>query len=685
MIFYMGCILEKALRLRVRAEILHVMNAKLSRRFLKYGPRDEGPAGWATKVGQVMADATAAMADEWKHIMAQDKQTMNIPHHGLERLSFQADVHMHLPALEVFTASIAQRRSTRRKYAFDTSEDLPHLSPSLLPSVQFLPGPCYPRQRLARFEGWVEHELDTWASSNRLTSSTCEQLAVCMKKYHAAATQAYGNNAELTSIMLLTLTELWVACDKSGYMTSFLIRRWERLLCRAHPLLCGERLQGGHLPGLDDAIEQVWSGYPPPGSWHIDPTHDFWLHTTTTTTTTSTSGTETDSEDGTDSQDGMLHVDFNLLTAELLVDGLPLSRLPSKYESHPLYRTLFGQAAIEVMPTRLPGMELASKVRLHGYHLGFGLQGPDFLVQAHAAPGHVYDLVPDRLTGHTGTEQALLILRSGSVRSFGALSAEHVALLLKVIWDGQVGMAAQAGMYLDLVVGEMLRLARRMAVFVPPMTATIEPLTTLHRSTDPWLHARAAARDAVFHSPGFGAHGGRAQDPASDQDYTSRERSTTDAAVKAYYMACYVLTQPAKLTWAIPSTLTQDIWAVWGQHVTGTSSLGREVGFDFDQSLLSSGAAIMSHSWFWLRRFLAQDAGSAPDRYRWPSSSSTCRTSPTPTLSCSTTSSSPTTRSRSSRAAEPRPAKTARSSSAWSRAWTRTCASCSTSARRSSS
>lgn len=79
---------------------------------------------------------------------------------------------------------------------------------------------------------------------------------------------------------------------------------------------------------LDKAVARFWAGYEPDDMWHpLPPPQDRWL-------TTKTRG-----EDGLIS----LPVHYNLLDGSLLVNGLPLSRLPTSYETHASYRRLFGE------------------------------------------------------------------------------------------------------------------------------------------------------------------------------------------------------------------------------------------------------------------------------------------------------------------------------------------------------
>ena len=75
-------------------------------------------------------------------------------------------------------------------------------------------------------------------------------------------------------------------------------------------------------------------------------------------------------------------VHFNLLTAELLVDGLPLTRLPSEFIQHELYRPLFAKSTLEVAPTSEPGLRFSARYVYHNYKLHFGMWESDMLVVA---------------------------------------------------------------------------------------------------------------------------------------------------------------------------------------------------------------------------------------------------------------------------------------------------------------
>lgn len=115
--------------------------------------------------------------------------------------------------------------------------------------------------------------------------------------------------------------------------------------------------------GLCDAVTANWVVFSPTTlkGWHsLDQPQHHWLATTF----------------------GTLLVHFNLLTAELLVDGNPLARLRPKFMQHAMYRPLFSNSTLEVIPTDEPGLEVSARYAYHDYKLHFGMQDLDMLVVA---------------------------------------------------------------------------------------------------------------------------------------------------------------------------------------------------------------------------------------------------------------------------------------------------------------
>lgn len=172
-------------------------------------------------------------------------------------------------------------------------------------------------------------------------------------------------------------------------ITSLLYRRWKALSYRCYAILATE-ISKKKNRCLDDAIKKCWSAYEAGYGWQVaSGQSDHWLVTQ--------AAPEGDSDP--------IWVHFNLLDCELLVNGVPLARLPMQYERHPCYSTLFGNSSIEVMPTAVPGMQFSGKEEYHGYTLHFGINpfsgifgcsDADLLVRA-TKGDQKYELIPSRI------------------------------------------------------------------------------------------------------------------------------------------------------------------------------------------------------------------------------------------------------------------------------------------------
>jgi hypothetical protein len=175
-------------------------------------------------------------------------------------------------------------------------------------------------------------------------------------------------------------------------LISILSNRWKGNAYRCYLILEKELLHS-KAPSLDNAIKKSWSAYQSGHGWQVyGKNAEYWLVSKTAS--------------GLDGAGNPLSVHFNLLTFELLVNGVPLARLPSVYESHSMYRILFGYSAVEVMPTAVPGLRYSGKKEFYGYtiHFGFntvaGISENDLLVQA-TKDDRQYELLPRRVfRGH---------------------------------------------------------------------------------------------------------------------------------------------------------------------------------------------------------------------------------------------------------------------------------------------
>ena len=165
---------------------------------------------------------------------------------------------------------------------------------------------------------------------------------------------------------------------------SILSFRFRRLLYRTYPIL---RERHG---ALDDAIHKSWPAYSPGSTWSkASDSTDHWLVTNTSP----------------GDHGNTLRVHYNLLSGELLVNGLPLGRPPERYEKHPMWPKLFGSSAVEVRPSPIPGMQFSARRQYHGHEVQIGLLAAndiyntteqDLVVRASTAT-NTYETVPARV------------------------------------------------------------------------------------------------------------------------------------------------------------------------------------------------------------------------------------------------------------------------------------------------
>ena len=118
-----------------------------------------------------------------------------------------------------------------------------------------------------------------------------------------------------------------------------LLRRYWRLSHILESYLCERIVKVRH--GLDGTIRRLWAGYVPGSPWKaLKSPAQRWL----VTKTLAGSGLSS------------MLVHYDLLNGSLLVNGTPLTRLPSSYESHPTFRRLFRE-----VKQRTPSMEATKR------------------------------------------------------------------------------------------------------------------------------------------------------------------------------------------------------------------------------------------------------------------------------------------------------------------------------------
>jgi hypothetical protein len=144
------------------------------------------------------------------------------------------------------------------------------------------------------------------------------------------------------SIMVQEHLQVLTGSDK---LQDSMLHDWRSLMFRAFPKIRERLLHQAE--ELDQTISTCWVAFRSManGSWAaLDGLNAHWLTT----------------------DSGGFPIHFNLLTAEMLVNGLPLARLPPEYTQHATYQSLFTSVAMDVAPSSQHGMSFSSKYEYHG-------------------------------------------------------------------------------------------------------------------------------------------------------------------------------------------------------------------------------------------------------------------------------------------------------------------------------
>ena len=213
MIYFMSSIVDLSSGV-MSSEHLYVMTAKISRRLLKLDLSEE-PA-WFTSVRGVLHRASNAIRDSRDSIIAKNSPRLDLQ--PLKDLVFVDDIQHTLFDLDRYIEGIHERESRLSQLPadFQPHSSLLNFPSTVLPTRLHLSDPEYATYNLTAFEDWVASNLDVWLLGHIAEEVTCHRLGELIKSYHGIASRLYSPNPEAVSTMLLTILELWIACDKSA-------------------------------------------------------------------------------------------------------------------------------------------------------------------------------------------------------------------------------------------------------------------------------------------------------------------------------------------------------------------------------------------------------------------------------------------------------------------------------------
>ncbi|KAI2469049.1 hypothetical protein F4781DRAFT_395603 [Annulohypoxylon bovei var. microspora] len=222
MLFFMADILNRAHEFNLPSDVLSAMSSKLSRRCQKVA--GFVPGSIIQFVESSLLVTSQILQERWSQI-----QRKNHLSHNMERLrdlDFEGDTHIHLPKLDVYIGSIDRRGEDSDKFSLNMDCPLDTYLPFMVPCFTSTSDPEDMAYKLSAVEFWVAENLPVWINKNAKDPKTCSALRPLILNYFRAALDQYKGNPETTSIMVLTILELWVACDRSAVQICSLLKKY---------------------------------------------------------------------------------------------------------------------------------------------------------------------------------------------------------------------------------------------------------------------------------------------------------------------------------------------------------------------------------------------------------------------------------------------------------------------------
>ncbi|RYP92762.1 hypothetical protein DL770_001151 [Monosporascus sp. CRB-9-2] len=337
---------------------------------------------------------------------------------------------------------------------------------------------------------------------------------------------------------------------------------------------------------LDKAIAKFWAAYTPGAPWSPMEQDRGHILKSQSATTTESSG---------------LPVSINLLDGSLLVNGRPLSRLPKEFQDHPTYTRLFGTQILEIVPSEFPLMDFSAARKQKGWVVHFAMIG-------------------DGLTGRTGTEEALRILKSAAVVSFERLENEDIRLLSDVAslsprrrfypqhlramqtvnWSNSLDPLAQSEEF-SRVVQSILKRGGNCEMFFPDDAKEIPELAV----TDVHLQDRALVRCSTFRVSGFGA-----EDHTTSFDTLYNGRDTiSDSILQLEQYVCQLtkilLAEQQVMLEHVSDAVLDTLYKVMGHRILGPMSQSTTKAYRFNSKWLDEPAISIGEDWCQIVKYLS--------------------------------------------------------------------------------
>ncbi|KAF2437256.1 hypothetical protein P171DRAFT_459255 [Karstenula rhodostoma CBS 690.94] len=270
-------LLSSSHQFELPSELMHFMNAKIDRRRQKLLHVDSLLDSVAARADSVLRTTYDIISQRWTLVQVRDSQIESMA--ALSRLEMSAETLIALPDLDRYIASVQSRQGSQETDHYQPMSGL--LRPRSGPGeAQPLPSPYdkYAMQNLQLFEQWVSRELSRWqliAQSDPL--AVCRDVCQLIKRYHTVASKVYSENPEGLSVMLLTIMELWTACDEAATGTCELLREFSAGMSPAviHNLLLPFLNQMKRLSKVETHLASRAQGHPNTSIFSLDSSQGF--------------------------------------------------------------------------------------------------------------------------------------------------------------------------------------------------------------------------------------------------------------------------------------------------------------------------------------------------------------------------------------------------------------------------
>ena len=213
MLFFMCCLANEKLCTDLPNDLLHSMSAKISRRLRKLGP--SAPDWLSRTVSQTCTSLRSTLEKRWRQV--QDDQSKSPPW-SPSLLDLTRDTKLSLLGSRAYIHNCLTHHITN---PLDTPVNPNHRPRGSLDDFLSSDGEFFeeayrtdPYVALYDVEWAVEQGIDGWVDRVTNNDEACVKLEILGNKYSSSALKTYADNPELSSVMLLTTIELWVALDK---------------------------------------------------------------------------------------------------------------------------------------------------------------------------------------------------------------------------------------------------------------------------------------------------------------------------------------------------------------------------------------------------------------------------------------------------------------------------------------